>query len=903
MEKNLWKFIDEKGTFGSKFAHQIKTLYFPLCNTYPIMGSVSPDLHGDLKTDFNSFLLEPVSRLDLINLKSSRNFWIYINPASTRRDEVNSQKIWSLTGVSKDTSLIKKDEFILEAGLLWQKIMRKNKKIGLKAQIISFIPASGEPVEIMYVKLTNISKKPISFIPTAAIPIYGRSANNLHDHRHVTSLLQRIKKKRWGVIVKPTLVFNERGHQKNLTSYFVWGIDQKGNSPQYIFSTQEEFTGEDSDLEAPQAVIKNLIPKEKNIQGKEAFAGLKFKNYLLKPEETYGYIILMGIVKDENQINQIWKKFNTPQKIELSLKSTCEYWQEKSNLINVETADKNFNNWFKWVNIQPTLRRIFGCSFLPDFDYGKGGKGWRDLWQDSLLLVLTSPEEARPLLINNFWGVRIDGTNATIVGNRPHEFIADRNNINRVWMDHASWPLFIIYLYIQQTGDLKILLEKVPYFRDHLLCRAREIDSSLSQAEKNLLETKNKKIYYGTILEHLLVENLVQFFNVGEHNFIRLENADWNDGLDMAAQFGESVAFSSMYAQNLRLLSDLIKQLKIKNIVMLKELIILFDSLRKKSIDYANIKKKQEILNQYLQSTKYVVSGKKISLPKEKIIKDLEKKAQWLTSYIRKQAWLKEGFFNGYYNNDKERVEGKIQGRIQMTLTGQVFPIMSEIATLEQIKILWKNVKKYLQDKKLKGFHLNTDFKKEQLNLGRAFSFVYGDKENGAFFNHMAVMFAYALYKRGFVKEGFEVLNSIYQMAINTSVSKIYPNLPEYFNAQGQGMYCYLTGSASWFIFTYLTEVCGIKGEYGNLVIEPKLTKEQFKDKDTVSITTNFAKRPIKIRFINQKKKDFGRYILRRIIFNGRIIAENLPCRFSLSRQLFLSLANKKQNLIEIILD
>jgi len=41
------------------------------------------------------------------------------------------------------------------------------------------------------------------------------------------------------------------------------------------------------------------------------------------------------------------------------------------------------------VAIQPTLRKIFGCSFLPDFDYGKGGRGWRDLWQDCLGLILS----------------------------------------------------------------------------------------------------------------------------------------------------------------------------------------------------------------------------------------------------------------------------------------------------------------------------------------------------------------------------------------------------------------------------------------------------------------------------------------------------------------------------------
>ena len=824
MKNKLWKFIDDKCTFTSDTAHQINTLYFPLCNSVPIMSSVSPDLHGDIKTGFNSFLLEPVSRTALSNLKSSRNFWIYINP----------RKIWSATGVSKEVNRLE-DKFNLSAGLLWQKITRQNKKIGLKAEITSFIPVSDEPVELMLVDITNISTRRINFTPTAAIPIFGRSAHNLYDHRHVTSLLQRIQKKKFGVVLMPTLLFDESGHKKNLTSYFVFGIGEKYSPPEYIYPTQEAFTGEASDLETPEAILKNLLPVKKcNMQGKEAMAGLRFKACVLKPKQSVSYIILMGITDDKSRINGILEKFNTQAKVEKALQENKIYWQLKSLSIQVKTGDSDFDNWFRWVNIQPHLRRIFGCSYLPDFDYGKGGKGWRDLWQDCLSLILNNPGEARPLLINNFRGVRIDGSNATIIGKTLGEFIADRNNISRVWMDHGIWPLLTTHLYIHQTADFKILWEETPYFRDRQLSRSKEIDLNWKPDNGKLLKTKAKKIYTSSILEHILVQNLVQFFNVGAHNHIRLEGADWNDGLDMASEFGESVAFSSMYAQNFRSLCEIIERLQIDKITILKELTLLFDSITQDAIDYSDINAKHKLLEKYFQGVKYEVSGDKISIPKTKLISDLKKKSDWMYAHLQNNAWLKEGFFNGYYDNNKQRVEGNINGRVQMTLTGQAFPVMSGIASRGQIKELVNNVRKYLKDKKLGGFHLNTDFKEEQLNLGRAFSFIYGDKENGAFFNHMSVMFAYALYKQGFVNAALEVISSIYKMASDTHKSRIYPCLPEYFNAEGRGMYSYLTGSASWFILTLLTQAFGIKGEYEDLLIEPKLTAQQFKSKNTI---------------------------------------------------------------------
>ncbi|GJM76558.1 hypothetical protein HMSSN036_87740 [Paenibacillus macerans] len=95
-------------------------------------------------------------------------------------------------------------------------------------------------------------------------------------------------------------------------------------------------------------------------------------------------------------------------------------------------------------------------------------------------------------------------------------------------------------------------------------------------------------------------------------------------------------------------------------------------------------------------------------------------------------------------------------------------------------------------------------------------------------FSHMTVMYANALYKRGFVQEGFEVLDSIYRLSADFENSRIYPGVPEYINERGRGMYTYLTGSASWLLLTQLTEVYGVKGRFGDLRLEPKLVQAQF---------------------------------------------------------------------------
>ncbi len=849
------------------------------------MSCVSPDLHGDIKKGQDSFLMSPVSRIDLSNLRSSRNFWVSTGAGSA----------WSATGVSRNSALASYDEFSLEAGLLWQKLTRRNRKIGLKAEIVSFVPSTGEPLEIMQVSLTNISGRRVNFTPTAAIPMYNRGANNIRDHRHVTSLLQRVFLHKFGVIARPTLSFDEAGHHPNRDSYFVLGWDEKMSPPQRIYPTQECFCGDSGDLEEPQAVFGKTVPRPANIQGKEVMGGLSFRKVSLAPAQTKVYTLVMGITEDAGRINRLVARFNSPDKVSASLRQTRVYWSGLSRGIDISTRSGDFDNWLRWVNIQPALRKIYGCSFLPDHDYGKGGRGWRDLWQDCLGLILSEPEKVRPLLINNFRGVKIDGSNATIIGKAPGEFIADRDNISRVWMDHGVWPLLTLDLYINETGDSGILFENADYFYNHQIKRAAGIDSGWTPAYGNKLKTRHGKIYSATVFEHLLVQNLVQFFNVGRHNHVRLEGADWNDGLDMASVNGESVAFSAMYAENLDTLACLLVKAGKKDIELAEEFKILLAPF-----DYDSVSAKRGILDKYFSAVSPCLSGRKVVFDCRQLASWLEDKSAWMKNHIRSREYLKEGFFNGYYDNRGERVEGKKGGCLRMTLTAQTFAVMAGLPGPRQMRRILRSVNKYLADKDSGGLRLNTDFKLDQLHLGRAFSFSYGDKENGAVFSHMAVMFSYALYKQGYCRQAWEVLNSLYKMSMDKRRSKIYPCLPEYFNLEGRGMYPYLTGSASWFMLTMLTRVFGVRGVNGDLMVEPKLEAEHFDSRSCASVERNFAGRRIQVKFLNPKRLACGRYKIVRAALNAKELPIGSNEYLVFSREVLLGLPAHKLNSIEI---
>jgi len=852
-------FIGENGSFTLNNPENTSYLYFPLASEYGLKSSITPNLGGDAKLDQNSFLLEPVSSESLHNNRSARNFWCVIDGA----------QIYSAAGVSPEQEGVKftskQDESKLTAGFMWHKVERVSSVLQLKSTVTSFIPWRHN-VEIMHIVIQNQSECSRELTPYAAIPIYGRSADNLRDHRHVTSLLHRIETIENGILVCPSMSFDERGHHSNQRIYYVLGCTGDGKKPIRFFPTVEDFIGEGGSYTHPRSVYERLegSPYPYQTAGKEAMGAFRFEDIALRPGECIEYVLFLGAENSRTDIQNIFHKYNSSDKVRKELKETQFYWEKKVN-ISFHTQDAKFDNWMKWICFQPFLRRLFGCSFLPHHDYGRGGRGWRDLWQDCLSLLLMEPQNVRNMILKNYGGVRIDGTNATIIGEGDGNFIADRNGIARVWMDHALWPLMTTRLYINQTGDVNILSQKAPYFKDAQSMRGTAIDPLWTDDYGNKQRTEDGSIHTGSILEHLLIQQLTAFYEVGEHNIYRLRGADWNDALDMASERGESVAFTCAYVGNLRTLVSMIHLLDSQqpgqDIELIEELQILLNT---GSELFDDIDGKHKVLENYTRLCQHNVSGRHIQVSLSSLAASLLHKAVWLTNFIRSQEWIQSedgnGWFNSYYDNHGQAVEGFFEGHVRMLLTGQVFSIMGDVATHQQIQQIVQSVDSYLYAPEIGGYRLNTDFRELKFDMGRMFGFAYGEKENGAVFSHMAVMYANALYQRGFAREGWKALKALAYTALDFDTSHIYPGIPEYFRGDGRGMYHYLTGAASWFMLTMITEVFGVRGAAGDLILHPKLLSEQFDQKGIASIQLTFSGKVLHISYINKSGKDYGSY-------------------------------------------
>ena len=814
------------------------------------MSSVTPLLGGDCKTGQNTFLLAPASAETLHESRASRNFWVGIDGGAP----------WSAVGQSAPQQARRftpeAEESVLTGGLLWQNVHREHGASGLQADTLSFVPAGREHIEIMQVTLTNGGQAALQIVPTAAIPLYARSADNIRYHCHVTSLLHRVELRPHGLDVTPTLTFDERGHQPGRTAYRVWGGDETGAPPAGFVPLVRDFVGQGS-YDWPEAVVRprpeSWLHAGGRAEGGEVVAALFFPAVTLLPGERRRYQIVMAI--DDNPAPYL-----TPDAVEAALEETRRWWQARA-ATTFATGDAAFNAWMRWVAVQPTLRRIYGCSFLPHHDYGRGGRGWRDLWQDSLALLLSEPEGVREDLLSYFAGVRTDGTNATIIGSRPGEFKADRNNIPRVWMDHGFWPVLTTFHYLNETGDFRFLLENQSYFLDTLPHRGEGKRREQPGPARS-----------GTVLEHMLVQLTTAFFDVGEHGHMRLRGADWNDGLDMAADRGESVAFTAAYAYGFSILAALADGLAEGGTSALTVSAPLAALLHFPEAEYGRPEEMRAALERYCVAIDQ--SGGTVSLPARELAEKLRAMAGWIQAHVRQTEWVGDGadlhWFNSYYDNAGRQVEGLRGETVRMMLTGQVFTILSGTASDSQVREIVRAADWYLCHPARGGYCLNTDFGEVKLDMGRMFGFAYGSKENGAVFSHMAVMYAYALYSRGFAAEGWRVLENLFRQSGDFARSDILPGVPEYFDLQGRGMYPYLTGAGSWMLLTLQTQAFGVRGQGGNLILEPKLTAAQFDAGGAAEITCTAAGRRVRVRYENPERLDWGEYQVGTVISGDR---------------------------------
>ncbi|SET38741.1 GH36-type glycosyl hydrolase domain-containing protein [Thalassotalea agarivorans] len=148
---------------------------------------------------------------------------------------------------------------------------------------------------------------------------------------------------------------------------------------------------------------------------------------------------------------------------------------------------------------------------------------------------------------------------------------------------------------------------------------------------------------------------------------------------------------------------------------------------------------------------------------------------------------------------------------------------------------------KFAQITDLIDQHLNTPFGVQMLapaytemveDVGRVTQKFPGVAENGSVYNHATAFYIYSLYQAGLADKAYAALNTMIPNLEDASIRGQLPNfIPNYYRGDyagnpdtaGVSSQLFNTGTVAWVYRIVIEELCGLKGQKGDLLIQPKL--------------------------------------------------------------------------------
>ncbi|MDR3112466.1 MAG: hypothetical protein LBU55_04820 [Elusimicrobiota bacterium] len=775
-----------------------------------------------------------------------------------------------------------------EMGLGYVRFNASSKKHKISISATVFVP-NDEMAEVITVEIKNNSDKDVEldFIPV--IPIFGGNRAYVEYHRDVVRLYNKSKITDH-IEILPGLEWIEGSTGSSNICYFMGAQTESGKKGDRFYSDRETFLGANNMWLKPQSILKDEAPKAQ-CYGKEAVGAIEFKNIKISAGQSEKFVIVSGISFEKNGADEIFAKYNYCEALK-AFEELNNFWKERTSRITINTGNNDFNNlWNNWWCYQLSMRYWFGNTGHPQTDYGSDFSGWRDFWQDMMAATVIDPKGLQERTLKTLEGIRIDGTNATRFFARTKEFGSDK--INGLWCDHPYWTFQTVQILINFLGDYDFLFrDGIAYFRDAYRDRGETQDLNWTTGTIGNQKNQNDEIYKGTVIEHLLVQILTMFYDVGNNGLLKQKRADWNDAVDQVK--GENVTFTFGLALNCKEMADLLEKVCAKKDICEIEVFEELNELLNSDDNNDDFKVRQDILKNYLDKINDKISGKKIKINISDILKNLRKKSELAIENANKKAW-NGYYYSGYIFDDGKSVdtifnqgsfskENPTSDDFEMFLMPQTWSLVSGGADKENFSnTVIKSVLKYLFDKGVGALKLNyPPYLSFDKKIGRITGFAAGTKENNAIFCHANLFFVWALLKREQADEAYKIFSGVNPLSHEQEIFRAGPWIPEYYvssdnpNIAGRGEYPILTGSAAWTRYLLQNFFFGVRGELDGLRIDPKLPAH--KDFKETSLHIAFRNALYRIKFFNFNLVKNSK--ITKIIVDGSEIEGNLISPF-----------------------
>lgn len=682
----------------------------------------------------------------------------------------------------------KLDEYECRHGLGYTKI--SGSKNGIRACATYFVPVDAQ-CEIQRLSLRNTGKAVKKFNVYSFVEwcLWDAADDDRNFQRNFNT---------GEVEIEGSAIYNKTEYRERRNHYAFYYV----NADICGFDTDRDtFLGAFNGLDKPDAVTRN---KSFNSVA-DGWSPMASHNIEveLEPGEEKEYIFILGYAENPSDkkfnsdgtvnktvAHELIERFSTSKAVDEAFSALKAYWDNLLCKFHIDSGndklDRMVNIWNQY-QCMVTFNLSRSASY---FESGVGrGMGFRDSNQDLLGFVHQIPGRARQRILD------IAATQLED-GGAYHQYqpLTKKGNdaVGSNFNDDPIWLIIAVAAYIKETGDLKILDEKVPF------------DNNDSLA--------------APLFEHLRRSFSHVTDNLGPHGLPLIGRADWNDCLNLNC-------FSSEPGQSFQTTTS--KDGKTAESILIAGMFVYAGP------DFIEICRR---------------TGHEQEA--EKARNAVDKMTETVLKYGYDGQWFLRAYDNfGKKVGSKECEEGKIY------CEPQGFCVMAGIGakTGEAGKAL-DSVKKYL-DTKYGCVLLNPAYTKYSLNLGEISSYPPGYKENAGIFCHVNPWIMAAETTLGHGDRAFEYYSKIAPAFIE-DISDIHKTEPYVYSQMiagkdarffGQAKNSWLTGTAAWNFVAISQFILGIKPSFNGLKIDPCIphdmkeytVERHFRDADYVITVLN----------------------------------------------------------------
>jgi len=377
---------------------------------------------------------------------------------------------------------------------------------GIALELLQFVPLAS-PIKVSRLKIRNLSRRTRRLSVTAYVEwVLGASRSAAAPF--ITTDIDAetgamFARNLWSGAAVPIAFVDLGGRQSS------WTGDRR------------EFLGRNGSIVRPAALAATAALSGRVGGGLDPCSALQAA-FELPAGATLEIVCLLGESASVLEAQALIARWRTAD-LQASLDAVQAHWRAVLETVVVKTPDRALDLMLNgWLLYQTIACRVWARSA---FYQASGAYGFRDQLQDTMALVVAQPALTRAHLL------RAAGRQF-VEGDVQHWWLpqSGRGVRSRV-SDDRAWLCYCVAHYLEVTGDLAILDERVP-FLDGPVLRADESDRFFDPTPADAI---------APLYEHCALA-LEQSLLVGAHGLPLIGTGDWNDGMNRvgAAGRGES---------------------------------------------------------------------------------------------------------------------------------------------------------------------------------------------------------------------------------------------------------------------------------------------------------------------------------------------------------------------------